>query len=149
MIIIKYLSFFTFLLFIVTCQKEKKKDMVITQLKEQILHIERNSNRLNLKLEDILNQLSILKYQIEDNQGTQSWLDETKYSWGGSSASLFLGGGDDLGRALSRRLFDESFESIHMSFGSVLEDPARMSLAKKLKTDIHVLGAVPYKKSDR
>ena len=86
----------------------------------------------------------ILKHK-SDNQGSQSWLNETRNSIGGSSVAYFTGKGyGSLEEFIVNRVFKKEYSNIAMNFGSIMEDVLPKYLNLKYGIENYSLGAVPY-----
>lgn len=82
-----------------------------------------------------------------DDQGSDSWLNRTKFSWGGSSIHGLI---TNPANALVNRITDDCrFSNIAMDFGSLFENVIRVYLSMITKAPIHVLGAVPFLKDEK
>ena len=86
----------------------------------------------------------ILRHK-SDNQGSQSWLNETRNSIGGSSVAYFTGKGyGSLEEFIVNRVFKKEYSNIAMNFGSIMEDVLPKYLNLKYGIENYSLGAVPY-----
>lgn len=85
----------------------------------------------------------------DDNQGSKTWIEETKNSIGGSTIAVLTGKGyDTVSDFINKRLFGDKFSNVAMNFGSLMEDVFRVYLEKYLNTTVYVKGAIPWIKVD-
>lgn len=95
-----------------------------------------------------MHQLAYLKAKFSNlnKQGTEEWLENRKYAFGGSEIASVLGNNpyESLNKLLDRKISKENVSDDARLWGHLFEPIAKKFIEKERNTEIHDFGSVPH-----